>query len=339
MTQELILKDNVDEINGKNNLSLEIEKERLKHFFHMLHGEPTTRTRPLKGAVLVTKSDIDGLVKKLKEQLKLVHVTDAAFSVSIGFEKDVIEKSFEEFTNSDWQDPDKSKEVIIRVHFMYEDLDCKSTIKNSLYIRIAKGLKAGNLFQMLASSDMDSLDNLEDLMCPVFCRTDNINDKLSKDLLGVVEDWHAGQKQPNLISGSYEYLKKHKNIVARLVHYSLPCALTFSLCYFAFAIPELFTIELQIPAYISLVISSKLLLSFFLAHGGFKAKGVFTKLSGISHEDVIFDITKGDDKEYSEVMNKNKVLFSSARSTFIWVYVQAITGSIIAATIFEQLKP
>jgi hypothetical protein len=339
MNQELILKDNVDELNGKNNLSLEIDNERLKHFFYMLHGDPTTRTRPLKGAVLVSKSDIDGLVKKLNEQLKLVHVTDSVISVSIGFDKDVIEKSYEEFTINDWQDPDKSKEVIIKVHFMYEDLDRKGTIKNSLYIRIAKGLKAGNVFQMLASSDSDSLDNIEDLMCPVFCRTDNMNDKLSKDLLGVVEDWHSGQKQPNLISGSYNFLKKNKTSVARLVHYSLPCAVTFILCYFAFSIPQLLALELQIPAYISIVISSKLLLSFFLGHGGSKGKMVFMKLSNISHEDVIFDITKGDDKEYSEVINKNNELFSSARSTFIWIYVQAITASIIAASIFEFLKP
>ncbi|WP_412522016.1 hypothetical protein [Shewanella algae] len=47
MNQELILKDQVDERSGKNGLSVEIGNERLKHFFYMLHGEPTTRARPL----------------------------------------------------------------------------------------------------------------------------------------------------------------------------------------------------------------------------------------------------------------------------------------------------
>ncbi|EKF9492411.1 hypothetical protein O1C41_003637, partial [Vibrio cholerae] len=69
MNQQLILKDEVNEMNGKNALSLQIDNARLKHFFYMLHGEPTTRTRALHGAVMITKSDICGLVKKLKQQL------------------------------------------------------------------------------------------------------------------------------------------------------------------------------------------------------------------------------------------------------------------------------
>jgi len=338
MNQELLLKDTVNETDGKGGLSLEIDNDRLKHFFYMLHGEPTTRTRALKGAVLVTKSDIDGLIKKIKEQLKLVHVVDATISISLGFEKDFIETSYDEFSKKDWQDSERTKEVIIRVHFMYEDLNRESTIKNSLFIRIAKGLKAGNIFQMLASSDMDSLDNIEDLMCPVFCRTDNINDKLSKDLLGVVEEWHSGQKQPNLMSGTYKFIKKHKINVARSVHFSLPAAITFILCYFAFLVPNLISSENHLSTYVSIIITSKLLLTFFLGVGGAKGKEVFGKLSKISHEDVIFDVTKGDDKEYSEVVNKNTELFSSARKTFLWINVQAISASIVAACIFEFFK-
>jgi len=338
MNQELILKDQIDENSGKNGLSLEIGNERLKHFFYMLHGEPTTRTRPLHGAVMVSKSDVCGLVKKLKEQLRLVHVRDATIAISLGFEKDFIEKSFDDFASYDWQEPEKTKEVIIRLHFMYEDFNKESTIKNSLFIRIAKGIKPGNIFQMLASSDLDSLDRIEDLMCPVFCRTDNMNDKLSKDLLGVVEDWHAGQKQPNLISGTYKLLKKHKAKLARLVHYSMPAAITFALCYFAFSVPSIVPDPHRIPTYVSIIVASKIMVSFMLSYGGSKGKEVFTHLSGISHEDVIFEITKGDDKEYSEVIDKNKELFSSARATFLWVNGQAVLASLIAAGILELLK-
>ncbi|EKF9303119.1 hypothetical protein O1B50_003742 [Vibrio cholerae] len=339
MNKELILKDQVDERSGKNGLSVEIGNERLKHFFYMLHGEPTTRARPLHGAVMVSKSDICGLVNKLKEQLKLVHVTDATISVSLGFEKDFIEKSYDDFSSYDWQEPEKTKEVIIRVHFMYEDFNRESTIKNSLFIRIAKGIKPGNIFQMLASSDLDSLDRIEDLMCPVFCRTDNMNDKLSKDLLGVVEDWHAGQKQPNLINGTYKFLRKHRAKFARFVHYSMPAAVTFALCYFAFSVSSIIREVNRIPTYVSIIIASKLILSFFLSYGGSKGKEFFSHLSAISHEDVIFEITKGDNKEYSEVIDKNKESFSSAMATFFWVNGQAIFASLVSAGIFELLKP
>ncbi|GMM83784.1 hypothetical protein [Pseudoalteromonas sp. MTN2-4] len=339
MSQELLLKDGINEVNGKNELSLQIDNERLKHFFYMLHGEPTTRTRALHGAVLVSKSDIDGLVKKLKEQLTLVHVTDATFTISVGFDKDFIEKPFDEFTTNEWLEPDKTKEVIVRVHFMYEDINKGSSIKNSLFIRIAKGIKPGNILQMLASSDMDGLEKIEDLMCPVFCRTDNVHDKLSKDLLGVVEDWHSGQKQPNLISGTYKFLKKHKSKVAKLAHYITPTSVVFILCYMAFVTAELVPEQQQFPVYVSIIVASKLLLSFFLSYGHSKGKEIYSRLSNISHEDVVFDITKGDDKEYSEVLNKNKELFSSARNTFLWVNIQAVVASLVAAAIFEFIKP
>ena len=79
-------------------------------------------------------------------------------------------------------------------------------------------------------------------------------------------------------------------------------------------------------------------MSFCLALGGNKAQIIFDNLSNISHEDVIFDVTKGDDKEYSEVINKNKKLFSSARATFVWTNLQAIVASLVAAGIFEYFK-
>ncbi|MEP1383774.1 MAG: hypothetical protein ABJK64_08245 [Paraglaciecola sp.] len=338
MNQELLVKDGVYESTGKSELSVQIDNERLKHFFYMLHGEPTTRTRALHGAVLVSKGDICSLVKSLRQQLTLVHVTDASFTVSLGFDKDFIEKSFDEFANSDWEDSDKTQEVIIRLHFMYEDLNKGSSIKNSVFIRIAKGIKPGNIFQMLASSDMDGLDKIEDLMCPVFCRTDNINDKLSKDLLGVVEEWHSGQKQPNLISGSYKFFKKHKGTIARFIHYIIPAAVVFILSYFAFVVPTLIENKYQIPTYVSIIVSSKLLLSYFLSYGANKAKGVYSRLSDISHQEVIFDITKGDDKEHSEVINKNQELFSSASKAFLWVNFQAIGASLLATAIFEYFK-
>lgn len=336
MIQELIVKE--EEQNEDNKLSVSINNDRLKYFFYMLHGEPTTRTRALHGAVMVSKSDICDLVKQIKIQLKLVHVTDAIITISLGLDKDFIEKTFDDFANYEWQEAEKTKEVIVRVHFMYQDLNMESTIKNTLFIRIAKGIKPGNIFQMIASSKMDSLDNIEDLMSPVFCRTDNINDKLSKDLLGVVENWHAGQKQPNLISNTYKWLKKNKTAAARFVHYSIPSSIAFIACYSAFSALEVIPENQLIPTYVSIIIISKLLIEFFLQLCGSKAKEVYTHLSGISHEDVIFDITKGDDKDYSEVVNKNKELFNSAKGKFLWINFQAVTASIVAALIIEYFK-
>src|SRR5690606_19215150 len=122
----------------------------------------------------------------------------------------------------------------------------------------------------------------------------------------VVEDWHAGQKQPKLLSGGYELLKKHKIHVARTVHYSYSAAAVFVLAYFAFTIPEILENNYVLPAFVTLIISSKLILSVLMNIGGSRAQEVFKNLSDISGDDVIFDITKGDDKDQSDTINRNK---------------------------------
>lgn len=318
-------------------LSLEVSKDRLKHFFYMLHGEPTTRTRSFDGAILVSKCDVISLIGSLKEQLHLAKVEEYTISVGVGFDKDFVEKAFHDFEACEWSDPDKTKEVTIRVNFLYEEYKTENPLKHSIFIRIAKDMKQGNILQLIASNDSDKLDNLENLMCPVFCRTDHINDKLSKDIMRVVEDWHSGQQQPRLLSGGYEFLKNYKNMVARSIHYVIPASIVFIMSYFAFSVPELFTEKNRLPAYVSLIIGSKLLISFFLTIGRNRASNAFNKLARISGEDVIFDITKGDNKEQSEVINTNQDLFRGSRSIFLWTNGQAIGASLLAAAIFRWL--
>lgn len=336
MSKTLITRNEVSSEGGS--LSLEVNSERLKHLFYMLHGETTTRSRPFKGAIQVSKSDIVILIKDISEQLKLAHVRDCTIVVGVGFEKDFVEKPFSEFESYGWNEPDKTKEITIKINFLYEDYDSGNPLKHAVFIRIAKGIKPGNLLQLMASNDSNQLDNLENLMCPVFCRTDHVNDKLSKDIMRVVEDWHAGQKQPKLLSGGFELLKKHKIQVARTIHYSYSSAAVFVLAYCAFTIPDVLNSKYTLPALVTLIISSKLILSVLMNIGGSRAQKVFKSLSDISGEDVIFDVTKGDDKEQSDTINRNRELFKDSRSIFIWTNGQAIIASLIAAGIFEWLK-
>lgn len=337
MSNTLITKNEVS--NEAGSLSLEVNPERLKHIFYMLHGETTTRSRPFKGAIQVSKGDVIVLVNDIREQLRLAHVRDCTTLVGVGFENDFVEKPFSDFESYSWNEPGKTKEISIKIHFLYEDYDSGNPLKHSVFIRIAKGIKPGNLLQLMASNDSEQLDDLENLMCPVFCRTDHVNDKLSKDIMRVVEDWHAGQKQPKLLSGGYELLRKSKVHLARATHYSFAAAAVFIISYCAFSLPSLLKEQLVLPALVSLIVLSKLVLAVMINIGGARAQDVYKKLSSISDEDVIFDITKGDDKEQSDTINKNVQLFKDSRSIFLWTNGQAIIVSLIASVIFEWLKP
>lgn len=268
----------------------------------------------------------------------MVHVRELNILIGVGLEKDYLEKPFSEFKQYAWNEPDKTKEITIKINFLYEDYSSGNPLKHAVFIRIAKVIKPGNLLQLLASHDSNQLDNLENLMCPIFCRTDHVNDKLSKDIIRVVEDWHAGQNQPKLLSGGYEMLKNHKTIVARIIHYSFSASAVLIFTYIAFLIPDVVEQKNVLPALFSLTIISKFVFSLLLDIGIDRAKKVFQKLSEISSSDVIFDVTKGDNKEQSDTINKNIELFKDSRSIFIWTNGQAVIAGLLAAWIFEWLK-
>ena len=337
MSTQLITKNEIS--SEESSLSIEVNSERLKHIFYMLHGETTTRTRPFKGAIQLSKEDVETLVYDICEQLDVAHVRDKTILIGVGFDRDFIEKPFSDFQSYNWNEPDKTKEITIKISFLYEDFNSGNPLKHSIFIRISKKINPRNMLQLMASNDVEQLDNLEHLMCPVFCRTDHVNDKLSKDIMRVVEDWHAGQKQPQIMSGSYEFMKKHKTYVARVIHYSFSTAAVFALSYCAFSIPDITTEEkFVLPAFVTLIIFSKLILSFLLNIGKVRAQRVFSKLSEISGDDVIFDVTKGDDKKKSDRINKNTKLFKDSISIFLWTNLQSLFMSLLAAVIIGSLK-
>lgn len=321
-------------------ISLNIDKEKLKHIFYMINRESSTRIRSLNGAILVEKKDIILLTKQIIEQLEIAHVEDFTILIGVGFKKETIEKSFEDFCAYNWPEPDKTTEIILNIKFMHEEFKTKKPLKHSMFVRISKDIKKGTILQLLANYNSEDLDNLDSLMAPVFCRTDHVHDKLSKDLLNVVEEWHKGQKQPPLVSNTYNFFRKHRESLAKVVQFSYASMIIFILCYLTIMVPSfLTTIEEQAPIYVVLLLISHVLFSFCLLQGSKRAKLLYSALNNISNQDVIFSITKGDDKEFSETIQKNKNNFSKALSIFFWVNSQSICASIIAACIVEYFKP
>ena len=323
----------------RENLSLDIKPEHLKHFFYMLHGEPTTRTAVFGGAIYVEKNDIIQLVDSLIVKLQLAKVRDEVIRIGVGFEKEITEKNYDEFKKYNWSEPGKTKELYIKINFLYEDFESGNSLKHAFYLRIARELNPGNIFQIIMSSDNEKLDNFESLMSPVFCRTNHINDELSKSLINAVSDWHKGQKQPPLVSTSYKFAKDHKERLTRAIHYIYPAVTCGIMCAAIFKANSLMANNANLLAtLLAITIVAIFSMSFFTGYGHRRASKVFNHLRKISEEDVIFKITKGDDKDYSERINKNDKLFNSARNAAAWVLIQNVAAGIAATAIYEYWK-
>lgn len=322
-----------------NSLSVEINQDRLKHFFYMMHGEPTSRTKVFGGAIYVEKDDIIQLVDSLIEKLQLAKVRDQVIRVGVGFDKEITEKNYDEFKAYNWSEPGKTKELYIKINFLYEDFDSGNPLKHAFFLRIARELNPGNIFQIIASSDNDKIDNFESLLSPVFCRTDHINDELSKSLINAVSEWHKGQKQPQLISTSYKFAKEHKERLARLIHYIYPAVTCAIMCAAMFKANSLMAGKPNLLASLfSTLIVAIFSMNFFSAYGSRRASKIFDHLKRISEEDVVFKITKGDDKDYSERIDKNKKLFTSASKEAMWVFIQNVATGVIATVVYEFWK-
>lgn len=322
-----------------NSVSVEINQDRLKHFFYMMHGEPTSRTKVFGGAIYVEKIDIIQLIDSLIEKLQLAKVRDKVIRVGVGFDKEITEKNYDEFKAYNWGEPGKTKELYIKINFLYEDFHSGNPLKHAFFLRIARELNPGNIFQIIVSNDNDKLDNFESLLSPVFCRTDHINDDLSKSLINAVSDWHKGQKQPQLISASYKFAKEHKERLARIIHYIYPAVTCAIMCAAMFKANLLMVGKSNLlPLLFATTIAAIFLMNFFSAYGSRRASKIFDCLNKISAEDVVFKITKGDDKDYSERIDKNNKLFTSARKDALWAFAQNVAAGVTATAVYEFWK-
>lgn len=338
MSDQVLIPKGEENKAAAKGLSVDIDYGRLKYFFYMMNGEPSSRVETFSGAIAVSKSDIEVLVDSLIGKLKLSHIRDYTIKIGVGFEKTIVEKSYSDFLSYSWNESANTKEMIIKINCIYQDYETGNPLNHSMFIRIARKMNAGNVFQMLASSDLSKLDEFDTLLSPVFCRTDYLDDELSKSLMGAVSEWHKGQKQPPIISKTFSFAKKHKNRLAKFVHYAFPAASSAIVCLALFSASRIITSnELVLPALLSTLMIGVFLNTFFAAHGRNKASQMYESLSEITNQDVIFDITRGDDKENSERINENKEAFSSAKGVFIWSIVQSVGASLIAAAIFKWL--
>jgi hypothetical protein len=334
--QTLIPKDT--ENNGSKGISVDIDHERLKYFFYMMNGEPARRTETFHGAIAVSKSDIEILVDCLIEKLKLSQIRDFTIKIGVGFNKVTVDKSYKEFKVSQWNEPHPTKEVVINIKCMIEDYETGNPLNHSMLIRIAKKINPANMLQIITSNDSAKIDDIDSLICPVFCRTEYLHDELSKSLMNAVTEWHEGLKQPPILSKAHEFVKKHKQRVARTIHYLYPLILSFFCIAMVFVANKYMANSPSLMAiFVSIVIGANYLIMFFTAYGSRRARAMFEHMAEISSQDVIFDITRGDDKESSERINENAKLFSSARSIFIWSILQNLAVTLIATTMLFWL--
>lgn len=338
MSDQVLIPKEAEREEAAKGLSVDIDHDRLKYFFYMMNGEPSSRVETFSGAIAVSKADIEVLVNALIDKLKLSHIRDYTIKIGVGFEKTIVEKSYSDFLSYSWNESANTKEVIIKINCLYEDYDTGNPLNHSMFIRIARKMNAGNVFQMLASSDLSKLDEFDTLLAPVFCRTDYLDDELSKSLMGAVTEWHKGQKQPPIISKTFSFAKKHKDRIARFIHYVFPAASATIVCLAIFAVnSHLNGNQNLLPTLMSILMAGVFFNTFFTNHGRKRAGRIYESLSEITNQDVIFDITRGDDKENAERINENKEAFSSAKGVFLWSLVQSVGASLIAAVLFKWL--
>lgn len=333
---ELIL--NNDDKNDQKELSMLVDHENIKHLFYMLHGQLDTKTRTFSGDIEIEKQNIIELAETIVRILNAYHVDTYTTQVNIGFKNNSRTLSLEQFRSEGWNIPNKTIEISLKISFLYDDRDINGSVNHSIYIRFSEGLKPGNLLQLLASSDSEKLDNLEEFMSPIFCRTDSVRDEISQHLMSAVEAWHDSQGKIDTLSNSYKFFAKHKYKVAVSVHYIPPIAMTFLLCYATFSTIELFSPK-YVPAAIgSIIIASGIFLIFSDKIGKSRADKIYRKLNTAEGKSISFNITKGDEKAHKEIINRNNKLFSDSKNIMIWTVVKTLTLSLIAGGLIEVIK-
>ncbi len=341
---ELSGKDHDDmEIIGADDIVAKVPKESMKALLYMLAGKPDSNIKLFHDPICITPADVIELNNLIQEKLTNHSVEAAITTVNIVYAEDEIEQYgiWAEFVDHHWSTHKETESITVKWDFFVNLPAYKLPQRHTVVLKIASELTPLHVMQAVFSKDPDEIEKLESEVAPVVCRIDFINHVLSDELMRIIENWHKALIKPLFNYSSARFLSKHRDTIARVIHYSIPFFATI----IAAGILNKYVstvyqpnIQVSIGAMKSFMfwlLGSAVGITFLnqtLGHWlGSKAYNAIEHYG--SHS--IFDFTNGDKNKRKKLEQKNK---SSLRNLFFSIsgaIVINLISSIIAYFLFR----
>jgi len=208
-----------------------VPKEAFKAMFYLFAGKPDSKVKMMNRRVIITFDDLQDINFKITDKLRL-HNIDASISTAIikfDKEKSVEFGTWDLLEHYDFKIPCVTQEILLRWDFMIKLNSYAFPQRHTLTVRLSTRPNPKDIFQIILSQDPDDESEIETKLGLCMTRVDFISHRLADELIDVVEEWNNSLKQPSSACGWFCKLEKKNNLIARIIHYSMPIFATWLL--------------------------------------------------------------------------------------------------------------
>lgn len=324
-----------DNKSDKTNVLSSLDRDDLKSLFYMFTGKPDSLLKVFEDPIIVSREDLLDLKVMMEEKLESLHVDALTTSISITSDDNtVLEFSdWAEFAEKDFNSPVPTDTVTVRWDILIDVSGYENPQRHTVTVRITSGVSPIQALKYALSGDSEESSQVDYDLAPVFCRVDFINHLISQEVVNIVEKWYNGCSKPLVVGGLYKWLKKHRMLVARVIHYSTPIfAFGLGLAYF-FYLTESFgdtPVTGVEAAHLSLWVSSSLFsVLFFYKASGMVASFAFDAITNYG-KFAPFRLTKGDKQRQFKSKAKNEKSTRGMLLSAAYTIILNVLASILA---------
>lgn len=337
MTSNAVIEMDEESVKKGDGIVAKLPREQLKSLFYLFAGKPDSRIKVFHKPVFIERNDIVELNDCITRKLKTHNIDSQITSLTIGYIGSDIQEygTWEEFTLHHWQDPECIEELVIKWDFMVSLESYEIPQRHTLMVRISSDMKPGKFFQMMVSGNSDDFDKVDVLSAPAFCRVDFINAQISKELINEVSDWFKGRKQPVLIPSAYYWFKKRRQGIAELLHYSALLMYGFVwVAAFLWVGTNSYEVEMPMQHIAIWLFVGVTVLTPIHKVGHILASRIYAALDELEGSKVVFELTSGDKKKNSELIDTNKQQGKKFIRESIWSLALNIAAGLIATYLY-----
>ena len=320
-----------------SNVLAQISPEAFKAMFYFYAGRPDTKIKTFLGRKTISPQNIKFLNSDVVEKLRNHSIEAIVTSIGVKLHKgEFLEFGiWHTFENYNWNINRKIEQIGIKWDFLLKTNDLKIAQRHTLIVKLSNGIGPRDFFQLL-TTQWEEGDDIEINFSPCIAKVDFISHILADELISIVANWFDGLPDSNCADAGLSSLKKHDEIIANTIHYSV--LVFFWLSIFSFAYSSLWGTTEEALTFQSfrlgiLVILICIIGSFIFSrignHLGKKCHSAINKSCDVS----IFNFTSADRNFNEKCIRKNKKTILK----FIFNSLLAVILNVISAVVSYYL--
>ena len=306
---------------------LSLSLQEFKSAFYHLNAKPDSEIKILQEEKLISLQDIIELNQQIQHKLYTHTVTVLMTTVNVSLTDDrTLEFSlWPQFEAHRWTHSACVRSVGLKWDFFLQLPHFQNPQRHTLHVRLGTQVKPAEMFQVIFAGEDDH--QFEEASANVVCKVDFINEVISKELIGIVTEWHKSLQDPSTKQPLVRFIEKYRRPIYMIPNFFFPSLTILS----AMKLAEMNLQYLMMDSIANFIFYGgifliTLLLSYLI--GELVSFDIVKRIRKLKSS-TIFSITRGDNNRNNVVNRDNLKLISQIGVELGFSLISNIIASII----------